>query len=605
MKQVGHSDVEAFGIDELILRQDLIARIKWVSTLRWIAIGIFFFLLTIWNFILQGIANPLPVYLIIGVMGLYNLVSYEKLKDITTIKRRFCLHLITDLVMLTLFIYLSSEGIENPFIVYFTLHIVIASVILSRKMAYLLAALSVFLLSSLHFLTKYSILPRYNLNGFLPESVSAILISTEFSLPLIITLGTMLFLTVHIMETITRKERMRTKETQQLKRNLEGQVQKLQAAEKKIKDEHNKLIALVDCMQEGIVFTEPPGIISIFNKTAQDMQQQVSQADNPFDSERLAEMFSRFAKGDAIQQGQNHINNSQTFESTYTPVSDELGTYLGTALVVRDITKQKQAEQQLIFSAKMSAVGELSAGVAHEVNNPLDGLLNCIRRMHQDPGNLEQNNKYLELMTEAVGRIESTVRQILDFSRPHELTTTDVNLNHIVDKTIALIEYKAGEKGIQIEKEFQEDLTAISGDKHLLEQLTLNLALNAIAAMQYGGLLRFQTGWTASEGLPGASGIYLKVIDTGVGISEEVREHIFKMFYTTSETGDGLGLGLAVSDWIVKKHRGIIEVESEVGKGSTFCVKIPCIRDVGGERRESDEPKPFRLHPQIETGEST
>jgi signal transduction histidine kinase len=207
--------------------------------------------------------------------------------------------------------------------------------------------------------------------------------------------------------------------------------------------------------------------------------------------------------------------------------------------------------------------------------------------MQQDPQNLEQNTEYLELMAGAVGRIEATVRQLLDFSRPHEFVTTDVDLNRTVNKTVALIEYKATEKGIQIEKEFQEDMAAIPGDGHLLEQLTLNLALNAIDAMQYGGTLRFQTGSTVSENLPGGSGVYLKVIDTGIGMTEAARQHIFEMFYTTSETGEGLGLGLAVSDWIVKQHRGIIEVESESGKGSTFCVKFPLIKNKEGGTLEA------------------
>ena len=242
------------------------------------------------------------------------------------------------------------------------------------------------------------------------------------------------------------------------------------------------------------------------------------------------------------------------------------------------IVELEMTQHQLVFSAKMSAVGGLSAGVAHEVNNPIDGLLNCIRRIQQDPGNLEQNTEYLELMAGAVGRIKTTVGHLLDFSRPHELVTTDVDLNHTVDRTVALIEYKATEKGIQIEKAFQKDIAMVPGDCHLLEQLTLNLALNAIAAMQYGGILRFQTGTTVSEDLPGGDGVYLKVIDTGVGMSEATRQRIFEMFYTTSKTGKGLGLGLAVSDWIVKQHRGSIEVESELGEGSTFCVKFPLIK---------------------------
>ena len=121
------------------------------------------------------------------------------------------------------------------------------------------------------------------------------------------------------------------------------------------------------------------------------------------------------------------FENTYALENTYASVLHDADNLMGTVLVVRDIKDRKRVEQQLIFSAKMSAVGELSAGVAHEVNNPLDGLLNCIQRMQQDPGNLEQNTEYLELMAEAVGRMESTVRQLLDFLRPHELASFQPN----------------------------------------------------------------------------------------------------------------------------------------------------------------------------------
>lgn len=598
--------------NEFILKQDLLAQIAWVVRLRWVTIAILLFVITVGGPILKVLEQSFLLYIIVGIMALPNLMPCTYgVERLSQLRQRAFWHFFGDITTLTALIYLTSESIENPFLLFFTFYIIIASIILPKRLSYLLAGLSSVLVGLIPFCGYYGILPHYNLNKYIPHELAIAMNSGQFMFPLFFGFSSTLFLIVYITTNIVQWERDRAKETRRLKSNLENMIVELELTQQRVTHEHDKLTAILNCMQEGIVFVDREGAIEIFNKAAKEMQGRIADTTNPLSPQQLSKISVNAGNNGnqsidppTLPLPDQDFENTYALESTYASVLNDANNYLGTVLVVRDIKDRKQAEQQLIFSAKMSAVGELSAGVAHEVNNPLDGLLNCIRRMQQDPGNLEQNRKYLELMTEAVRRIESTVRQILDFSQPHELTTTDVNLNHIVDKTIGLIEYKAGEKGIQIEREFQEDLMAISGDKHLLEQLTLNLALNAIAAMQYGGILRFQTGWTVSEDLPGASGIYLKVIDTGVGMTEEIRERIFEMFYTTSETGDGLGLGLAVSDWIVKKHHGIIEVDSELGKGSTFCVKIPCIRDIGGGRRESHEAKPFGLRPQIETGES-
>ena len=148
-----------------------------------------------------------------------------------------------------------------------------------------------------------------------------------------------------------------------------------------------------------------------------------------------------------------------------TAVRDDNENYLGTVLVARDVTDRKRMEQQLIFSEKMAAIGELAAGVAHEINNPLDGLLNCILRIQRNPNNIAQTQEYLELMEEAIRRIEATIGKLLDFSRPHELSLSAINLNDVVNETIGLIEYGASEKGIQIEKDFQNQISHIHGDK--------------------------------------------------------------------------------------------------------------------------------------------
>ena len=585
---------QSFDGNESILKQDLLAQIAWVARLRWVTIAILLFVITLGGPILKVLEQSFLLYFIVGVMALPNLMPCTYgVERLSKLRYRAFWHFFGDITTLTALIYLTSESIENPFLAFFMFYIIIGSILLPKRLSYLLAGLSVVLLGMLPFCGYYGILPHYNVNKFVPHELAVAMNSGQFMFPVFFAFSSTLFLIVYITTSIIQRERDRAAETRRLKADLENKIVELELTQRQVTHEHDKLTAILNSMKEGIVFVDKIGTIEIFNKAAAEMRDRIPHVKNPLHPQQLSKISLNLDQAyqaldpSTLPIPDQHFENTYALESTYVSVLDGANNPIGTVLVVRDIKDRKQAEQQLIFSAKMSAVGELSAGVAHEVNNPLDGLLNCIRRMQQDPENLEQNKEYLELMAGAVRRIESTVQHLLDFSRPHELITADVNLNHTVDRTIALIEYKATEKGIQIEKEFQHDLTALSGDKHLLEQLTLNLALNAITAMQYGGTLRFQTGYTSSEDLPGASGIYLKVIDTGIGMTKATRERIFEMFYTTSETGEGLGLGLAVSDWIVKKHHGIIEVESELGKGSTFCVKIPLIRS-DAEGRSSD-----------------
>ena len=567
--------------DELPLKLELIKQIGWLVRLRWIAIGGVFFTVTVANLAYDMIANPVPLYIIAGLMVLYNFEPqmYRKApaqQRLMSIKRQACIHILLDLLSLIALIHFSG-GVENPFIFYFIFHLIIASIILSKRVSYILATLNTVLLSSLIFLEYFEILPHYPLNNFLPDDLWR---DPIYTFGVLFVFTSTLFFSVYLATTITQTAREREAETRELKENLEEKVDELVETRKEVVFERNKLQSIIECMQEGVVFVDSTNQTTLFNKAAQMIQKDRSEQDMTPDlqfgsAETLAQISQDFSEGgDAIERKNQQIGEKH-LENTYAAVRDDEDNYLGTVLVSRDVTDRKRMEQQLIFSEKMAAIGELAAGVAHEINNPLDGLLNCILRIQRNPKNIEQTQEYLGLMEEAIRRIEATIGKLLDFSRPHELTLTAINLNDVVNETIGLIEYGASEKGIKIEKDYRDQIALIHGDKHLLEQVILNLALNAITAMPEGGTLLFETGEINLDTLIGKPSVYVKVIDTGIGISESVQDRIFDPFYTTQITEKGTGLGLSVSDRIVRQHQGVIEVESEVGRGSTFTVKLP------------------------------
>lgn len=567
--------------DELPLKLELIKQIGWLVRLRWIAIGGVFFTVTIANLVGDLITRPIPLYIIAALMVLYNFEPqmYRKAPEqqrLSSIRRQACIHIILDLLSLTALIHFSG-GVENPFIFYFVFHLIIASIILSKHVSYVLATLNTVLLSSLIFLEYFEIIPHIHLNGFLPDELWR---NHIYIFGVLFVFTSTLFFAVYLATTITQTAREREAETRELKENLEEKVDELVEARKEVDYERNKLKSIIECMQEGVVFVDSTNETTLYNKAAQQIQTEQSDlaidTDLQFGSvQTLVQISQDFVDGGDVIERKDQKIGEKHLENTYAAVRDDEDNYLGTVLVSRDVTDRKRMEQQLIFSEKMAAIGELAAGVAHEINNPLDGLLNCILRIQRDPDNVKQTQEYLDLMEEAIRRIEATIGKLLDFSRPHELSLTSVNLNEVVSETIGLLEYGASEKGIQIEKHFQDQIALLHGDKHLLEQVIINLSLNAITAMPEGGTLRFETGEMILDALIGQPIVFVKVVDTGIGIAAAVKDRIFDPFYTTQITEKGTGLGLSVSDRIIRQHQGVIEVDSKEGKGSTFTVKLP------------------------------
>ncbi|HEX3047802.1 MAG TPA: ATP-binding protein [Bacillota bacterium] len=236
--------------------------------------------------------------------------------------------------------------------------------------------------------------------------------------------------------------------------------------------------------------------------------------------------------------------------------------------------KLKAIQAQLIQSEKMAAVGQLAGGVAHEINNPMGIILGFSQSISKRIKEADPLYLPLKSIEREAMRCKKLVGDLLTFSRSGKSHAEIIDLNQTIDETLSLIELQAKVKEIELFRNYDPSLPRIKVNKSQIQQVILNLcnnaidAIDAIDAMPEGGKITLITKVNQGQ-------IVFEVSDNGVGMSEDVKRHIFVPFFTTKGVGKGTGLGLSLCYEIIQKHHGVIEVESEVGQGATFRVKLP------------------------------
>ncbi len=278
---------------------------------------------------------------------------------------------------------------------------------------------------------------------------------------------------------------------------------------------------------------------------------------------------------------------------TTSPILDDSGVIIGVVHTAKDISERKRAEAQvqeaydklkdtqaqLVQSAKMASMGVLAGGVAHEINNPLTGVLNNVQLIkmmveQQKELRIDDFREILQAIEEAALRCVKITKTLLESSRASAGALQPVSLNTIVEKTLSLIQQEFSLDNIILRKRLQSDLPLVEGDAQLLQQVIMDLISNARWAVKKrfpkgGGEIGVET--VALQ----ADAVRVVVQDNGIGIPEQNRQRLFEPFFTTKEVGEGTGLGLSIVYNIIKRHQGKIEVESAVGEGARFIVTLP------------------------------
>ncbi len=233
---------------------------------------------------------------------------------------------------------------------------------------------------------------------------------------------------------------------------------------------------------------------------------------------------------------------------------------------------QRKTESRLVQAAKLAAVGEMAAGIAHELNNPLTSVTGFAELALEETPSDSQARKDLDLVVREAHRARDVVRRLLDFARQSESARAKASLNEIVDDVIALSRHLIHTSGVQLSVQLDPGLPWIMVDANQIKQVALNLVHNALQAMPDGGKLEIETKLSKRHH---HKGVTLLVADSGVGISPDEQTRIFEPFFTTRGDRGGTGLGLSVTYGIVTDHGGYIDVESEPGKGAKFTVWLP------------------------------
>ena len=255
----------------------------------------------------------------------------------------------------------------------------------------------------------------------------------------------------------------------------------------------------------------------------------------------------------------------------FSPLADEKGNIEGVVLSGRDVTDLKRLEEQLIQAEKLAAMGQMLAGVAHELNNPLTAILGVTELLRERQGEDDSTKRQLELTHRQARRAARIVQNLLEFSRPASPQKKPLDLSNLLDRTLQLHEHSLRRNNVEVDFRLQPDLPGVIGDANQLIQVFLNLITNAeqaIREVRDAGRIQIRAGRNGNQ-------LAITVQDDGVGIRPESLPRIFDPFYTTKRPGGGTGLGLSICMSIIREHGGNIEAETLPAGGSAFTIYLP------------------------------
>jgi two-component system NtrC family sensor kinase len=361
--------------------------------------------------------------------------------------------------------------------------------------------------------------------------------------------------------------------------------------ERELKEANDFLMNLIESSVDGIIVTDMKGDILIFNKGAENLlgykSEEVVGKMNIRSIYQLGvakEVMEKLRSPDFGGVGKltsvpifHRRKDGELIEGDLSAslIYDEKGNEIASVGIFKDLRERlkmerelREIQQALLQSEKLAAMGRLTSQIAHELNNPIYGIMNTLELLKTEIPPESKRRRILELSLSETQRLSEMLRNMLSFSKPEEEKRRPVKIDELIEGILLVMEKQMREANIKVETSFDEEIPEVMASTNQMRQVFLNIFKNAKEAMPNGGILSVRTAKEDQK-------VLIRIQDTGVGIPEEIRDKIFEAFFTTKQKVKGVGLGLSVCYGIIKDHGGEIRVESEEGKGTTFVISLP------------------------------
>jgi two-component system sensor histidine kinase PilS (NtrC family) len=560
------------------------SKLKWLIILRIVVIT-----LTLGSALLFQIQKESPValdllYNFIIFAYLFTVFSLILLKAIKNFQVLAYFQIISDLLFETGFVYVTG-GIKSFFSFLYLFSIIASSIILFRKGTFIIASLSSLLYGTLAILQYYGILPMHSAPGFPFTTLN--ISSFYYNIFLnVCAFYLVAFLSSYLSESL--------KLTHEQLQETSSDLSQLQVFHKNI----------LQSMSSGLLTTNLVGKITSYNRAAEEItgykfeEAYGTDLDEMLPGVYAKEIFERLEKTNLLPYRFQKMIKSRDGRDmflgmTASTLQDNAREIKGLTLIFQDLTELKEMEEQVKRSDRLVALGELAAGIAHEIRNPLASIKGSVQMLKSDLDLEEDNQTLMDIVIRESIRLNNIITDFLVYARPTPLTLSKFDIvDEVIHPTIKLLKNSQEYTDlIRIDVHVPSILPPVIADKLQMRQVFWNLCLNALQAMPRGGTLSISVKKTEggqdigdvtlsrkfmSSEFRNTYGCWyvISVQDTGYGIRSEDLRKIFVPFFTTKENGTGLGLAIVHS--IIENHQGIIKVKSKINEGTTFEVSLPC-----------------------------
>jgi signal transduction histidine kinase len=564
-------------------RDRMVNYAHWFILMRWIAVVVAATLvfICIWVARLLPTEVALPLMLTVVVLAGSNVLHTVLLRRGHRVQLLLKLQIYGDLTILTVLLHFSG-GIENPLAPVMLLHVIIGGIILSRRQCYAVAAIGSVLVALLAFAEWAHLLEHYTLLIF-PHfrDAEGLQHAAHYPLYIVHPVGlhaAILFLTAYFVTTLADRLRHNERqletmadhalaERQLLERSLETTGTAVRVVERGLRSRWTN--ARWEAWFGGgatgsSAAKQLDGERSASRKTFRDGRTRIRE---------LTLNEQRHGRPDPFEPAPAR----RVFQVMTAPLRDAAGRVTQVVELAQDVTEQKRHQAQLIRAGQLAAVGELAGQVAHEVNNPI-AIISAKTRLLLSGQRAEMSDETageLAKIRDLSDRVAGIARGLLSSSRPSGAVRLALDIRMPIRRALAMVEQRARDTGVKIEDSLPDGLPNVRANAQEMEQLFLNLFLNALDAMQGGGRLIVDARPDQRTSGDGDQGVAITVRDTGCGIPEAMRERVFRPFFTTKTQGRGTGLGLSICQGLVRSHGGRLDVESQVGEGTRFTILLP------------------------------